>query len=113
MPRPLAEMTPERRSRFLRNVARCAGLGSYRVHPKHAARLVAEVRRLDELAAWRPIETAPKDGTLVLACWAGSGMYPIITRWLKNAQAWTHPFNKPVNPPTHWMPLPTPPEKEA
>lgn len=59
---------------------------------------------------WQPIETAPKDGTMVLACWAGSGIHPIVSRWLKNSERWTHPFNKPVNPPTHWMPLPEPPK---
>ncbi len=58
---------------------------------------------------WQPISTAPKDGTLILVSWAGSGVHPIVSRWLKNAEAWTHPFNKPVNPPTHWMPLPESP----
>lgn len=58
-------------------------------------------------AQWQPIETAPKDGTLILAARQGSDMHPIITPWFKNAQAWSHPFNKPVNPPTHWMRLPS------
>jgi hypothetical protein len=62
-----------------------------------------------DFPTWRPIETAPKDGTLILASWAGSALHPIISRWLKNGQAWTHPFNKPVNSPTHWLPLPAPP----
>jgi len=62
------------------------------------------------MSEWQPIETAPKDGTMILVCWAGSGMHPIVSRWLLRSMAWTHPFNKPVNPPTHWMPLPEPPK---
>lgn len=61
---------------------------------------------------WQPIETAPKDrygaAGLILVCWENSEMYPVISRWLKNAKAWSMPFNKPVTPPTHWMELPKP-----
>lgn len=63
---------------------------------------------LDE---WLPIATAPRDGTLIMICWAGSGMPPIISRWLVNAEAWTTPFNKPTNPPSHWRFLPEVPLK--
>jgi hypothetical protein len=63
-----------------------------------------------ERTQWRRIEEAPKDGTLILISWAGSEIHPVISRWLKLRQGWTHPFNKPVNPPTHWMPLPSSPE---
>lgn len=67
----------------------------------------ATLARARQAADWHPIDSAPKEG-LILVCWAGSTMYPVISRWLKNAQAWTTPFNKPTNPPTHWMPLPAP-----
>lgn len=58
---------------------------------------------------WQPIKTAPKDGSLIMICWKG-GPYPIISRWLENRQGWTHGFNKPILPPTHWLPLPNGPE---
>jgi hypothetical protein len=54
-------------------------------------------------SAWRPIETAPKDGTIFLAT-EGSAM--VTTYWHPNqwkAVDWANP--------THWMPLPPPPEK--
>lgn len=69
---------------------------------------------------WRPIETAPKDGTLILVAgpkmgvmfdataitvvaWGGFEWKPMVGGWqayedsLEDAQ------------PTHWMPLPDPP----
>lgn len=60
----------------------------------------------DLLAAtqWRPIETAPKDGTHVLAFHNG----PIWTVWWSDTQMW-HDSNDYDYRPTHWMPLPNPP----
>jgi hypothetical protein len=54
-------------------------------------------------SAWKPMETAPKDGTIFLAT-EGSAM--VTTYWHRNqwkAVDWANP--------THWMPLPPPPEK--
>ena len=60
---------------------------------------------------WQPIETAPKDGTLILGYkngematveWAycgESGDWNLVVSW--DGQPWT---------PTHWMPLPEPPD---
>ena len=59
---------------------------------------------------WRPIETAPKDGTDILL-----GFEPAIG-WQRIGKAWGgqwvsawnhHPIH---DQPTHWMPLPEPPE---
>ena len=65
---------------------------------------------------WQPIETAPKDGTEILACWdAPTPEYKTrgVVRWeIYNAVGdgyWaTAPgdWNKRC---THWMPLPTAP----
>lgn len=65
---------------------------------------------------WRPIETAPTDGTPVLTCRAGSHFDPIIAshddsgRWgaLESDMSmfW-------LDTPTHWMPLPEPPPSSS
>ena len=66
---------------------------------------------------WQPIETAPDDGTDVLVCvthnmpdgewetiqWVDWQRSPRV-RWPNYAARIDIPF-----PPTHWMPLPAPP----
>ena len=57
---------------------------------------------------WRPIETAPKDGTRILVWVEGAESHEIVG-WL--GDCW---FNGDVTDfmfgdPTHWMPLPEPP----
>jgi hypothetical protein len=67
---------------------------------------------------WQPIETAPRDGTSILAICA-SAYSPVagVTWW---NEAWTH-YSRPAEKwhggvvkwfPTHWMPLPQPPNNE-
>ena len=77
---------------------------------------------------WQPIETAPKDGTLVIAAWdAETDPSPEVERiWIVTAAYWMEGFDgsveEPAYPhawmqadecipvePTHWMPLPEPP----
>jgi len=64
---------------------------------------------------WQPIETAPKDGTEILAYYGQEGRGQIlILAWDEN---WWGPGNgdwvlngeKDYATPTHWMPLPAPP----
>jgi hypothetical protein len=66
---------------------------------------------------WEPIETAPKDGSDVLAGhtlkWGMVAVPGCPMRWQEGK--WHAHFGgdtyKPVEPqPTHWMPLPSPPE---
>lgn len=84
---------------------------------------------LEAAQAWRPIETAPKDGTWVLVTWAenaGSsgddeGSQPaVVAQWttLCNGMtvkghwqfAWFDGgYYGHIYQPTHWMPLPPPP----
>lgn len=71
---------------------------------------------------WRPIETAPKDGTIILVYgyWDGELSEKDIER-----EVWKAHFNLgtwcldgsefyavEIANPTHWMPLPEPPKKE-
>lgn len=75
----------------------------------------------DALPVWRPIETAPKDGTVVLLLckyeWASDvhrngicvGFFGPANRW---DMAITGNYLQSLEiDPTHWMPLPTPPEE--
>ncbi len=76
---------------------------------------------------WQPIETAPKDGTLVLLWQKNSFPGPgsaIIGSfrtdqndedgeplWLENDyDDWSTGYASTPSHPTHWMPLPPPPE---
>lgn len=87
---------------------------------------------LDAARAWRPIETAPRDGTIVLCAyrlngetWAMDAMYwdaEFHTTYLDeeaddavHTGAWTDgSIDANEDPmefrPSHWMPLPAPPE---
>lgn len=66
-----------------------------------------EVVRLREERAWRPIETAPKDGTRVLL-WAPHWA-TALTGWTYGQDAWQDArHDAHVKPPSHWMPLPSP-----
>ena len=63
-------------------------------------------------AAWRPISEAPKDGTRITLAVAGGRVWPQC--WWRKMQRvpdrWESFIGRvPINP-THWMPLPSPPE---
>jgi hypothetical protein len=79
---------------------------------------------LDE-RGWKPIESAPKDGTKILLFtdWAGDVHCPPFAEaqigyWeddvdaplRKEASGWRKEF---IGEPTHWMPLPEPPESKG
>ena len=70
---------------------------------------------------WQPIETAPRDGDTVLLCVQG---HVTVGGWLDRAAQdieeyepgawegwWT--LDADEGEPTHWMPLPSPPESEG
>ena len=52
---------------------------------------------------WQPIETAPRDGTRVLVYERDAALGAISLNWVDQDGWW-------LGHPTHWMPLPTPPE---
>ena len=77
-------------------------------------RIVARVT-IAECFKWRPIETVPRDGTIVLACWPQQGNLIMII-WYSSVQGfWVRTGREPVIPmqATHWMPLPDPPKETA
>lgn len=71
---------------------------------------------------WQPIESAPKDGTAILACYAPhyekNGFLPIAVRWrayhpnARGNEEWRDHSGAKVRAITHWQPLPAPPEVE-
>jgi len=82
---------------------------------KVADMLDAFARSLEAGGGWRPIETAPKDGTEFLA-WFESGLQDICY-WCappRSAKAGFHRHGKAWTVgPTHWQPLPAPPAQDG
>jgi hypothetical protein len=74
-----------------------------------------EITRLRAATAWQKIETAPRDGTTVLL-WLVDGQMMIDGEYaiqgFHSARAWRTEFHVTAEP-THWQPLPTPPEGES
>lgn len=78
--------------------------------------------------SWLPIETAPKDGT-VIDMWTRAGNRCVNVRWVFEPRegvahascimdGWKHPGDEPwgcltEDQFTHWQPLPTPPSTEG
>ena len=68
---------------------------------------------------WQPIESAPKDGTIILATWVSSLKFYssklsncVLVSWWEDGNQWVdgEMFDYDV---THWMPLPDPPKQKA
>lgn len=67
----------------------------------------AEIERLRAAIDWRPIESAPKDGTAVLLYRSNARRTVKVDRWLAG---WWYE-TKIEHAPTHWLPLPEPPKE--
>ncbi len=95
-------------------VRRALGPGTLGNRP--ATDLAAAIYAAMSGAAWRPIDTAPQDGTDVLfGLWRDGTFLRGIGRW----QVYDEP-DKPGfwsvtdwfgAPPSHWMPMPAPPKE--
>ena len=68
-----------------------------------------------EQVMWKPIESAPKDGTRVLSYREGYAESMAVVWWNGTgcgAACWL-PVNGAVwHSPTHWQPLPAPPQEQ-
>lgn len=85
-------------------------LGLTKQSPADTVESVNQLQKFaDERCLWQPMETAPKDtDVLLFLC---SGMNIIVAgRWFEKYGGYvTKPALHQCNP-THWMPLPPPPE---
>ena len=80
------------------------------------------------MSEWQPIDTAPKDGTIVLGYFDNDDETFFMSHimWVKNGemvcggnendglvgpQKWFSLLSRRGVEPTHWMPLPAPPKK--
>jgi len=60
------------------------------------------------MSEWQDIETAPKDGTNILAVWSKKReVYAVI--WWESGNWHEYDYDTDVEGMTHWMPLPEPP----
>lgn len=97
--------------------AQCLAIGAFGQSPlkrlDHARAIERAVLNSPEVVAmrWRPIETAPKDGTEILAFCPKAGTHCVFWEsgyWREKAS-----FLGLRNEPTHWIPLPAPPADDA
>ena len=67
--------------------------------------------KASDAAAWQPIETAPRDGTLILVAVKHIGC-DVVSFW---GAGWRETTNGLMlrDEPTHWQPLPAPPSDAA
>ncbi len=93
-----------------------AEAASYR--PLTGSRIVAQLAAALDARQWQPIETAPKDGTELIV-YGSTGHYGTnnancIFACFHRGQWRTLIKGHALKPaPTHWMPLPTPPEAKT
>ena len=77
-------------------------------HPAFVASLIREVQRLREATTWRPMETAPLQGTYILL--RGPGHVSLGQGWATSDPGWPPATwwsqGRRIKP-TAWMPLPS------
>lgn len=91
------------------DLATCTSLTSYLANEILA--LCDAALAVVPLPEWQPIETAPKDGTRVLL-WRRAirdQPAPIMADGFWCETCWVWPYI--LSEPTHWQPLPAPPER--
>jgi hypothetical protein len=63
-----------------------------------------------QMVHWRPIVSAPKDGTFILV-WFEEAQHHCILWWFADHWRFKGSDIIPIVDPTHWMPLPQPPKR--
>lgn len=90
------------------------GRGSVHLILEQLKSYVKEGETSMEVTGWQPIETAPKDDTNVLLWWPFWVKNRPTIGWFghRGIQQWVCPeaCEGDGDPPTHWMPLPVPPQ---
>lgn len=86
----------------------CGSCGVRQDREREIIELRSQVRRLK--AAWQPIESAPKDGTLIFG-WHKEWELPCCVLWQRfypiGSEAWCFPDDGLCDvPPTYWLPVP-------
>ena len=75
--------------------------------------LEARIAELEALTTWQPIETAPKDSKSIILLDRNGTSY---SGFWRNHTGWNPDDNNHLScydtNPTHWMPLPKPPEEK-
>jgi hypothetical protein len=82
--------------------------------------------RCGNFKSWQPIDTAPKDKRVLLFYGKGVTGIMVVGRWVTDANVnkprpyWTNDHSAAFGirltremHPTHWMPMPEPPEEET
>lgn len=112
--------TTERREAVARAIHAATDLTTGYTDPYVAATAVLALLDGEVGREWQPIDTAPKDGTLILG-WPQDGGGPVIVWWashgeqFKDQDGWDtgecdgYGDPKPKEILTHWMPLPDAP----
>lgn len=77
-------------------------------------RIPEEVAKVAQKRQWKPIQTAPKDGTITLLLFEEDGnFFPVTAAWDEEFGEWSSlDYGSAPNNPTHWMPIPDPPRDE-
>ena len=76
---------------------------------------VSAMPQRELLAEWKPINTAPLDGKRILA-WRKTWYMVNTCHWSDNTNCWIRAnvkLDRPESWPTHWMPLPDPPNRAS
>lgn len=60
---------------------------------------------------WKTIDSAPRGESLLLYVPFPYGIYHVVGVWAADDECWVDSYNHDdIADPTHWMPLPDPPE---
>lgn len=79
--------------------------------PAYVNEQIRKQNKMNDETKWQPIETAPKDGSHILA--ASSAGFRYIVLWDEDRSIWVRQDNETPCFPHNWQPLPAPPRRES